>query len=284
VNIRRLLSHSAGLDDDLGYGGFALDEEARTLEESLNSATDGYYDGAAARVGIEPGTQYMYSGAGYTILQLLIEEVTGKSFQAYMAEEVLAPLRMQNSTFILSEKPNLSLAAIYKEDGTKRERRKFTALAAAALHTSTADLSKFLIANVSENKVLSQETIMQMSQAQTFRNDVGIYGLGPDLYSQNDMHSTIIGHDGSGNNALNTAARIDLQSKNGIIVLETGSHDLASAIADEWIFGKAGIADRVVIERNILYLTALLAIGYLLIAIVATVLIRKTVRRRNATI
>lgn len=59
---------------------------------------------------------------------------------------------------------------------------------------------------------------------------MGVYGLGPHLYSQNDPNSLIIGHDGSGNNAINTAARIDLKSKNGIIVLETGNHDMASSI------------------------------------------------------
>jgi CubicO group peptidase (beta-lactamase class C family) len=286
VTIRRLLSHSAGLVDDLGYGGFDLDVQVQTIEESLTNAADGYYEGAVARVGIEPSTQYMYSGAGYTILQLLIEEVTGQSFQKYMKKEVLQPLGMKNSTFDLSEMPNLPLVSIYKDDSTVRPGKKFTALAAAALHASTADLSKFLIANVSENDVLSQETINSMSKSEAFINDIGVYGLGPHLYSQSDKNSNIIGHDGSGNNAINTAARIDLKSKNGIIVLETGNHDLASAIADEWMFWKFGIADRVVIERNISYLGLLLVFGYCLIAILSVMLVRKSSRKRgrNSTI
>ena len=114
-----------------------------------------------------------------------------------------------------------------------------------------------------------------MSEPETFINDMGVYGLGPHLYSQKDQNSKVIGHDGSGNNALNTAARIDLKSKNGIIVLETGNHNIASAIADEWLFWKAGIADYVVMQRNKSYLLTLLIIGYLVIIVGAILIIRK---------
>ena len=82
VTIRRLLSHSSGLVDDLGYSGFTPDQTPQTIEASLTKAADGFYSEGIARVGFEPGSQYMYSGAGYTILQLLIEEVSGQSFQA----------------------------------------------------------------------------------------------------------------------------------------------------------------------------------------------------------
>ncbi len=275
VTIRRLLSHSSGLVDDLGYSGFAVNEKIQTIEESLDKASDAPYSEGIARVGYEPGSKYMYSGAGYTILQLLIEEVSGQSFQDYMAQEVFKPLNMENSTFVLSDKTNLQLVPIYKDDGTTRQPKKFTALAAASLLTSVADLSKFLLANISNNNVLSKESIAKQSNPETYINDIGVYGLGPHLYSQNDQNSKIIGHDGSGNNAINTAARIDLISTNGIIVLETGSRDIASSIADEWIFWKAGIADYVVMMRNKSYLLTLLITGYIIIILLSIFIIRK---------
>ncbi len=275
VTVRKLLSHSSGLIDDLGYDGFKPNETVQTIEESLTKASDTEYSDGIAIVGYEPGSKYMYSGAGYTILQLLIEEISGQSFQEYMTKEVFEPLKMENSTFVLTEKPNIQLAQIYKEDGTTRQMNKFTALAAASLFTSIADLTKFLEANISSNTVLSKETIAKMSISETFINDIGVYGLGPHLYSQNDQNSTIIGHDGSGNNAINTAARIDLKSKNGIIILETGNYNIASGMADEWIFWKAGIADYVVMQRNKSYLLTLLIIGYVIIVILSIFIIRK---------
>lgn len=284
VTVRKLLSHSSGLVDDLGYKGFAPNETAQTIEESLTKASDAENSDGVAIVGYEPGSKYMYSGAGYTILQLLIEEISGQSFQEYMTREVFEPLKMENSTFVLTEKPNVQLAQIYKDDGTTRQPNKFTALAAASLFTSTADLSKFLEANISSNPVLSKETITEMSKPETFINDIGVYGLGPHLYSQNDQNSNIIGHDGSGNNAINTAARIDLISKNGIIILETGNHNIASALSDEWIFWKAGIADYVVMQRNKSYLLTLLIIGYVIIIFLSVIIIRKKNKQRKTTL
>ena len=282
VTARKLLSHSSGLIDNLGYGGFAQNKKVQTIEESLTKASDAYSDGIAI-VGYEPGSRYMYSGAGYTILQLLIEEISGQSFQEYMTQEVFEPLKMENSTFVLADKPSIELVQVFKDDGTTREARKFTALAAASLHTSTSDLSKFLIANVSNNSVLNNKTILEMSKPETFINDFPIYGLGPHLYSQGNETSKIIGHDGSGNNALNTAARIDLNSKDGIIVLETGSRDMASSLADEWLFWKAGIADYVVMQRNKSYLLNLLIICYVIIISFSIFIIRKKNKQNKIT-
>lgn len=281
VTVRKLLSHSSGLIDDLGYNGFAPNETIQTIEESLTKASDTEYSDGVAIVGYQPGSKYMYSGAGYTILQLLIEEISDQTFQDYMKKEVFDPLNMDNSTFQYQDESNLQLARIYKENGETRPMNKFTALAAAGLYTTTMDLSKFLIANISSNKVLSDETISKMSMPETFIGDIGVYGLGPHLYSQNDQNSNIIGHDGSGNNAINTTARIDLKSKNGIIVLETGSYDIASGIADEWIFWKAGIADYVVMQRNKPYLLTLLIIGYVIIIFSSVFIIRKNNKKEK---
>tara|TARA_R110001632_G_scaffold92043_9_gene196945 strand:+ start:4911 stop:6170 length:1260 start_codon:yes stop_codon:yes gene_type:complete len=281
VTIRKLLSHSSGLVDDLGYEGFSKDERVQTIEESLTKAADAPYSDGVAIVGYEPGSTYMYSGAAYTLLQMVIEEVSGQSFQEYMTEAVFEPLQMHNSTFVPTANPSLQVASIYKDDGTIRQANTFTALAAASLFTSTADMSKFLMANVSNYNLLSEETITQMSSPQTFINDIGVYGLGPHLYSQKDQYSKIIGHDGSGNNAINTAARIDLKSKDGIIIFETGNHNIASNMADEWIFWKAGIADYVVMQRNKSYLLTLLLIGYVLIFVVSVVIIRKKNKQRR---
>ena len=80
VTIRRLLSHSSGLVDGLGYQGFAPNEKVQTIEQSLNKASDRLYSEGVAKVGFEPGSKFMYSGAGYTILQLIIE-VTESPFK-----------------------------------------------------------------------------------------------------------------------------------------------------------------------------------------------------------
>ena len=58
-----------------------------------------------------------------------------------------------------------------------------------------------------------------------------------------------------------------------------GSPNIASNMVEEWLFQKAGIADFVVIQRNMSHLIMLFGIGAVLIVIAAIVLvIRKRVK------
>src|SRR5512147_1645928 len=75
VTIRRLLSHSAGLSVG-GYPGLSPDLKLPSLEESLSGNNGG---AGEVRIVLEPGTQFSYSGGGFTLLQLIIEEVTGET-------------------------------------------------------------------------------------------------------------------------------------------------------------------------------------------------------------
>ncbi len=83
VTVRRLLSHTAGLTDGLGHAGFAPGTPVQSIEASLTRAA-GASPGAdgPVRVGEAPGSGWRYSGGGYTLLQLVVEEVTGESFAA----------------------------------------------------------------------------------------------------------------------------------------------------------------------------------------------------------
>ncbi|MEQ1491323.1 MAG: serine hydrolase, partial [Terricaulis sp.] len=104
VTARRLLSHTAGLTDGLGYGGFTPGQTVQGLEDSLTHASDASPDAdGRVRVGAEPGENFLYSGGGYALLQLVIEEVSGEPFNDYMQRAVLSPLGMTRSTFVLPE-------------------------------------------------------------------------------------------------------------------------------------------------------------------------------------
>src|SRR5688572_19843655 len=87
VTACRLLSHTAGLTDGLGFGDYRLDERVPSLEESLRAPRASTGQPTAIIVGSEPGSRWQYSGGGYLILQLLVEEVTQQPFAAVMQRE-----------------------------------------------------------------------------------------------------------------------------------------------------------------------------------------------------
>ena len=80
VTIRRMLSHTAGLSLH-GYPGWWPSDRLSTIEESLDGRNNGP---GRVEIIMEPGTQYRYSGGGFTIMQLIVEEVTGEKFEDYM--------------------------------------------------------------------------------------------------------------------------------------------------------------------------------------------------------
>ena len=74
VTLRHLLSHSGGVNVH-GYPGYPAGVDIPSTEEILRGAPPA--NTPAAVVAQTPGKAWRYSGGGYTILQRLIEDVTG---------------------------------------------------------------------------------------------------------------------------------------------------------------------------------------------------------------
>lgn len=280
VTVRRLLSHTAGLTDGLGYAGFKPGTPVQSLEASLTRAADTSpgHDGRV-QVGIEPGTEFAYSGGGYTLLQLLIEDVTGQSFNDYMKAAIFNLLGMTRSTFVIGDANATDVADFFDERGHPATHYRFTALAAASLYTTANDMTRLIQAHIPGPNgeppgrgVLKPETLRQMRRphASTFGAD--IWGLGTILYAPNNAGSFIIGHDGNNDPAINTAARVDPASGDGIVILETGNKLLATELAGEWVFWKTGHVDFLTVTMEAGTLLKTLAAGWAAIILAAIVI------------
>ena len=78
----------AGLSPN-AYTGYTTDSTVPALLASLAGHDDGVGE---VRFIAPPGTRWSYSEGGYEMLQLMIDDVTGRSFAEYMRDEVLVPL------------------------------------------------------------------------------------------------------------------------------------------------------------------------------------------------
>jgi CubicO group peptidase (beta-lactamase class C family) len=287
VTIRRLLSHTAGLTDELGYSGFETGTPVQSIEKSLTKAADADEGvSGAVSVGIKPGSAFKYSGGGYTLLQLLVEEVSGQSFASYMNESVFKPLNMVHSTYVWNEHSPYLLAAFYHSDGTKAAHYRYTSLAATSLYTSLSDLELFFQAHFKgENNepigrnVLKPATVKMMRKPHAQKMGVAIWGLGTVLYAPTGDNDFIIGHDGKSTPPINTAVRLNPATGDGIIVLETGNPLIATKLASEWVFWKTGEVDTLLFPLLINGMVGAIGIGWVVI-IVSTIVIGIVRRRR----
>jgi CubicO group peptidase (beta-lactamase class C family) len=289
VTARRLLSHTAGLTDGLGYAGFAPGTPVQSLEASLTQTADAS-PGARGKVevGIEPGTEWRYSGGGYALLQLLIEDVSGEPFEAYMQRVVFQPLGMTHSTFHWSPAQGTTLATFYGKDALPATHFRFSAVAASSLYTSVSDLSRFLQAHLPGKKgepigrgVLAPTTLAQMWQPTGSLYGQAIWGLGTMLYADNRAGGFVVGHDGNNEPAINTSARLNPATGNGIVILETGKPLLATRLAGEWVFWETGRVDFLAFKLAMPGMLRWLGWGSLAIAVVVPI-VTWAMRRRRA--
>jgi CubicO group peptidase (beta-lactamase class C family) len=116
----------------------------------------------AAGVNLEQapgGSDFLYSDIGYDILADLIHNVSGLYFEEYMRRNILQPLRMKDSSFLLSEVDprKLVLAHVTQADGTigvwdyqvPYDRKHAPS---SCLHSSVEDYANWLLMNMNAGR------------------------------------------------------------------------------------------------------------------------------------
>jgi len=233
VTIRHLLSHTAGISVH-GYPGFHPKAKLPTLEASLNGDNGSDKANEKVEIVIEPQTKFQYSGGGYTILQLVIEEVSATSFENYMQKEIFKPLKMKHTSFYIDNEFLKNSAIPHDEKGKEVYIERFTAKAAAGLHTTLEDLIIFAKATLDGNNILTKDTIKDMMKLLPLtKSKRGAQGLGYQAYFLGPI--TVKGHAGS-NTGWESGFMLDAKYNSGIIMLTNGSNgkDVAIATLRKW--------------------------------------------------
>ena len=183
VTVRRLLTHTAGLTVH-GFPGYARTGQVPTAVDVL----DGKGNTDPVRVAMKPGAMWRYSGGGYTVLQVLLADVTDTPFDVLLRQRVLGPVGMTASTYEspLPQGRWEEAATGYRADGAPVEAswHVYPEQAAAGLWTTPSDLARWGLAILAaydgaEGGVLMPETARQM-----LTPGLNGWGLGPSLDAQ----------------------------------------------------------------------------------------------------
>jgi CubicO group peptidase (beta-lactamase class C family) len=145
ITLRMLLAHRAGTNVP-GFPGYRLDERLPDLPQILNRVRD---KNEPIRVVTEPGAQRIYSGGGYAMGQLAIEDHTGLIWEDIADTLVFEPLGLGLSTYrILDESDRSRVAVGYRPDGTEVAGGGwplYPEAAPASLWTTPTEYGSFLI-------------------------------------------------------------------------------------------------------------------------------------------
>ena len=252
VTLRRLLTHTAGTTVH-GFPGYKENEVFPTIETVLN----GTGNTPNVFVDTEPGSNWRYSGGGYTIIEKMIEDVSQMSLDQYMQTNIFPKLGMMNSTY---SQPlpkalfaNASLAYDRKGKIIDGSYHNYPEQAAAGLWTTPSDLVKYIfeiqaIVNGKEDGILSPEIVSEM-----LTKHMGSWGLGPSLRGEDA--DLLFGHGGKNAGFTNNLVA-NVNKGSGIVIMTNGDNGndiigkLQTAISEYYDMGISTYEIIEVIELN----------------------------------
>ncbi|UYZ38399.1 cyclic peptide export ABC transporter [Clostridium beijerinckii] len=106
ITIEQLLHQTSGIPFKT-IDKIPVSSEDNALEETVKTLVDIELDS-------EPGEKFQYATANYDVLGLVIEKVTGKSYESYIEENILKPMGLNNTYLYKNETVNNDMAKGYK--------------------------------------------------------------------------------------------------------------------------------------------------------------------------
>lgn len=235
ITLRKVLSHTAGAG--LGPIGFeyAPDGPVPSLRTAL------VRDLAFVRV---PGTAFGYSNVGFDLVELLIEEVSGRPFAAYMEDEVVRPLGMDGASFAWREADRPRVPAGHDLRGTPVAPYVYATKASGGLFATVGDVARFVAASVSTDRRPATD-VLTGTGVEMLHEPVasigGVFGVVADAYALGHFVETLpdgrraVWHGGQGNGWMTHFHAVP-EAGDGIVILTNSqrSWPLISRVVRDW--------------------------------------------------
>ena len=182
ITLRDLLSHTSGIadpprkpsDGNVPIAQYALDLLKQPFE-------------------FQPGSEFEY-GFGLTVAGRIVEIASGKSFEQFLGERIIAPLAMKDTTWHPDAAQRTRIARTYKLSGdalvpahnaflTSEPDIHREAEPSGGLFSTAADMARFyqMVLNGGEldgKRIVSAKGVAEMTKAHTVAGKTIQYGLG----------------------------------------------------------------------------------------------------------
>jgi CubicO group peptidase (beta-lactamase class C family) len=187
ITIRHLLTHTSGLIDyeDVIPESFKAQLHDADVLKLLESQDRLYF---------HPGSDYRYSNSGYSLLALIVERASGRTFAAFLRERIFQPLGMSNT---VAHEDGISTVAsrafgYTQEQGrwTRTDQSQTSAvLGDGGIYSSIDDLATWDAA-LYDGRLLPQKALQAAFTPHTHTDDPDIeYGYGWRVTGETLWHS-----------------------------------------------------------------------------------------------
>jgi len=194
ITIRHLLTHTSGVPDYEQHipRGITIPLSDRDVLFILRQQNE---------TDFPPGSHFHYSNSGYALLALVIENVSGKTFPAFLKQMIFDPLDMTNSVAYvegLSSVPHRAYGYADGKNGWEFTDQSVTSavLGDGGIYSSLADLFKWDQALFTE-KLISRDLLADAFTPHSSRSDFKGSGYGFGWYIGKFRDTKRIWHYGS---------------------------------------------------------------------------------------
>ncbi|MGB5554831.1 MAG: serine hydrolase domain-containing protein [Flavobacteriaceae bacterium] len=236
VTFRNIFSHTSGISAG-GYDGYSKDL-AIPSDLAILRGNEGINTPAIAVISA-PNEMLAYSGGGYTVAELALQDIYGDEFSNIMKKWILEPVGMEYSEFTqpLPDSKSDQVAKGYTQSGDVLDGgwRNHPEQAAAGLWSNAIDMAKFLIeiykAYQGKSALFSQSDIQSIL---SHERDGHVYGF---LLNRNGDDIAITHY--GGNAGYRTGMTISLTSGNGLVYLTNS--DNGGALGNELLLSASQV-------------------------------------------
>lgn len=223
ITLRTILSHTSGFNMH-GFRDFQPGDDLPSTIDTLEGRSPAVNDPLTLLS--EPGTEYRYSGGGYTLAQQIVDDTDLAADFATIADtHLLAPFGMTRSTYINPLPPDHgNIAMAHNRDGAPvappRGYEAFPESAASGLWTSATDLARLIAALLASYR--EDDGFLPRSLAQDMMTPVSPseHGLGPRIEGRDEV---LLFHHGGTNSSYHAWIEGHLATGDGLVILTNGA-------------------------------------------------------------
>jgi len=229
IKIRHLLNHTSGIRDF--YDLMSIQQEPWWKRVGFDNGDAIKLLEKQEDLAFAPGTKYLYSNSGYTLLTKIISEATGEDFHTY-SKRFFENLEMKNTQFLKNYMyviPNQALPYSDWGDGVWQEYPMVVSLYGDGfLFTSIKD--QMIFEKAVQNANFNNDVLLIESQKPIKNSEIKTYGFGLEL--EDKMYRKAVHHSGSTGSYHSQMVRYP-NEKLTVFVMSNNSRLWSGFIADE---------------------------------------------------
>lgn len=229
IRIRHLLNHTSGVRDF--YDLMSIQQDPWWRKEGLDNDDVIELLEKQEDLAFTPGSRYMYSNSGYTLLTKILEVASGKNFHDY-SQSFFKNLGMDNTTFLKDYMyviPNQAQPYSDWGDGVWQQYPMITNLYGDGfLFTTLKD--QLIFEQAVQNAEFNNNRLLIESQKPISNSEIKTYGFGLEL--ENRLNYKSVHHSGGTGSYHSQTIRFP-DEKLTVFVMSNNSKLWSGAIADE---------------------------------------------------